>query len=192
MNFYYTMYRPLNVLAISLTLFLFSCTPTVKPFYHGTFFPEDNIYRNTSLRFLMSFRGNWDIVTDPNHMSRSNRDFALELQKSGIDLLFVGSTVEGLHGTRAIAANYNKPALEYALSIQELNIGYIQNDRGFTDLTDEIELVRWIYEKSGFTFTEYFVAIDTYNIRFAFWTTPDLFERFLPVYEGIIGTLQLY
>jgi hypothetical protein len=49
----------------------------------------------------------------------------------------------------------------------------------------------WRYSKDQFVFIEYFFNIDTYDIRVAFWTKPRLFDKFLPVYKGIMGTLSL-
>ena len=50
---------------------------------------------------------------------------------------------------------------------------------------------RWEYSKSGLRFVEFFFAIDTYNLRIAFWTTPVLYGNFLPVYREIMETLRL-
>ena len=52
-------------------------------------------------------------------------------------------------------------------------------------------MVKWVYDKSGFRFVEFFFNIGTYDIRVSFWTKPDLFEKFLPVYEQIISTLRV-
>jgi hypothetical protein len=49
----------------------------------------------------------------------------------------------------------------------------------------------WRYAKDEFVFIEYFLNIDTYDIRVAFWTKPRLFDKFLPVYKGIMGTILL-
>ena len=47
-------------------------------------------------------RGEWSIVTDPNAMNKIYREFAATMQKSGGELLFMGSSVEGLYGVKAI------------------------------------------------------------------------------------------
>jgi hypothetical protein len=54
-----------------------------------------------------------------------------------------------------------------------------------------IPMVQWIYEKAGFTFVEFFLKIETYNVRIAFWAKPKLFSNFLPVYQDIMGTMIL-
>ncbi|KMQ51069.1 hypothetical protein CHISP_1992 [Chitinispirillum alkaliphilum] len=177
-----------QVLAFGL-LVLISCSPSINLYYPGHFFSADNVYRNNSLRFAMTFMGNWDIYTDPDQMSRSNRSYARELHQNGLELLFVGSTAEGFHGTRAIAGNLNKSALEYAYNIQELNSEFVDKDLGLEDLTEKMELIRWTYERSGFRFTEYFFTLGTYNLRLAFWAAPDHFERFLVVYDDIVGSI---
>ena len=167
------------------------CSSTIKQFYHDSFFPEDNIYQNKSLRFVLTFTGNWNIITDPNKMDKGSREFAATLNKSGVELLFVGSTVEGLHGTRAIAANLNEPVREYAEYIRKVNLPDIENDQGLVPfVTDRASMFKWIYDKSGFRFAEFFVNIGTYDIRIAFWTKTELFDNFLPVFEGIISTIS--
>ena len=52
-------------------------------------------------------------------------------------------------------------------------------------------MVTWRYAKDEFRFIEYFFSIDTYNMRIAFWTKPRIFDKFLPVYEEIMGTLSI-
>ncbi len=174
----------------AVTLLLLCCAPTINRYYPGRFFEQDNVYKNRPLRFTLAFEGNWNIQTSIEQMSRTNRNYAVELHENGLELLFVGSTVEGFHGTRAIAANFNKSALEHALHIQDLNAAFLDNDYGLEDFSDQREMIRWMYEKSGFLFTEYFFTLNTYNVRVTFWSLPEHFENFIAVYERIIGSLQ--
>lgn len=177
---------------LAASVFLLSCAPSMVQFYPDDYYPEDGIYENKPLRFIFTFSGNWQIETDPEKMDRSSRAFAGELQKSGVELLFIGSTVEGFHGTRGIAINLNEPAREYAEYIRRINKKDIDQDQGLIDFyAGDNPMVKWIYDKSGFRFVEFFFNIGTYDIRISFWTKPDLFEKFLPVYEQIISTLRV-
>jgi hypothetical protein len=177
--------------AIPMFLVL-ACSRPVVQFYPDYYYNNQRIYENKPLRFLLTFKGNWNIVTDPGLMERSFRKEAVSFNKAGIELLFIGSTSEGYHGTRGVAANLNDPAEEYATNIRNLNKRDIQNDQGFTVSENEgTTVVKWIYDKSGYRFAEFFFNIDTYDIRIAFWSRPDYFDKFLSVYEEIIGSLTV-
>jgi hypothetical protein len=175
------------VVFLAITL----CAPAMKQFYPGNYFPEDHTYQNKALGFSLTYRGNWDITTDPNDM-KDNKSYAKELHESGAELLLIGFTVENTQGTRCIATNLNEPANEYADEIRRLNKDQVDSDSGCTnDTLNGMPMVVWRYAKDDFRFIEYFFNIETYDIRVAFWTKPRLFDKFLPVYKGIMGTLSV-
>ncbi len=180
-----------SALIIAGLLFM-SCAPAMVQFYPDDYYPEDKIYENKPLRFILNYSGNWRIYTDPNEMDRGSRAFAKELQKSGLELLFIGATVEGFHGTRGIAVNLNEPAREYAEYIRRLNGDDVENDQGLTEFyAAENYMIKWVYDKSDYRFVEFFFNIETYDIRISFWTKPNLYDNFLPVFEQIMSTLSL-
>jgi hypothetical protein len=167
------------------------CAAPISQYYPDMYFPEDRTYQNKALGFTFSFTGNWDIICDPNKM-KENRSNALLLHETGGELLFVGYTVEKTQGTRGIAVNLNETNRAYAEEILKLNSEEQKIDSGLTDVSiASIPMVRWIYEKAGFKFVEFFFKIETYNVRIAFWTKPRLFSNFLTVYEDIMGTMIL-
>ncbi len=181
-----------SLLTVFLGLTLLSCSLQLKRFYPGDYYSEDNIYQNKILKFTITYDSNWQLWTDPATMNRGSRKFARQLQKSGIELLFIGSSAEKYLGTRAIAVNLNEPALEYAEYIRRLNLPDVKNDQGLLEITNgRIEMVRWIYEKHGFSFIEYFFNSGTFDVRIAFWTRKEFFKNFLPVFESIMGSLML-
>ena len=179
--------------AVILSCFLIcSCAPMVGQYYPDTFYPEDSIYENRLLHFVMTFSGNWNIMTDPNTMDSDSRKLARDLRKSGLELLFIGENIEGFIGTRGIAVNLNEPARDYAEYIQEINAADVQNDKGLSDFyIGTYPAIQWIYEKMGFRFSEFFITLGTYDIRIAFWTKTELFDNFLPVFEQIMNTLTI-
>lgn len=178
-----------RALLIAVFLLSLNCAAPIKQFYPGTFFPEDRTYQNKPIGFSLTYRGNWDIITDPNEMKQHKKD-AKSLQDSGAELLFLGSTVENTQGTRAIAANFNETNREYAEQIQRVNRSNLVEDYGLCeDTIHNIPMMRWEYAEGGFRFVEFFFSVDTYNLRVAFWTMPLLFKKFLPVYRDILGTL---
>lgn len=176
-------------LLIAGLLLSLNCAGPIKQFYPGTFFPEDRTYQNKPIGFSITYRGNWDIITDPNEMKQHRKD-AKSLQDSGAELLFWGSTVENTQGTRCIAANFNETNREHAEQIQRVNRSKKVEDYGLCeDTIHNIPMVRWEYAEAGFRFVEFFFSVDTYNLRVAFWTMPLLFKKFLPVYKEMLGTL---
>lgn len=181
--------RTVPVLSLFLLLY---CAPAIKQFYPGSYFPEDRTYQNKTLGFSLTYRGSWEITTDPNEMSKTSRECARDLHKSGAELLFNGSTVENTQGTRCIAVNLNEPCNEYAEQIRRINKDQIDSDSGCSpDTINGIPMIVWKYITEDFRFVEYFFTIDTYDIRVAFWTKPSLFDKFLPVYNEIMGTLSM-
>ena len=171
---------------------ILSCSPPAGQFYEDSFYREDNIYENKPLGFLLTYEGNWNIVTDPEKMDRNSRLFANELRKAGLELLYVGTTVEGYLGTRAIGVNLNEPSADYAEYVRRLNKDDVENDKGLVQFyAGDNPMIKWEYEKSGFCFVEFFINVGTYDIRIAFWTKPDLYKNFLPVFEEIISTLTI-
>jgi hypothetical protein len=176
-------------LSFLLVLFL-QCAAPMMQFYPGVYFPEDHTYQNKSLGFSFSYRGNWEIICDPNNM-KENKSTAALLHETGGELLFVGYTVEKTQGTRGISVNLNETNKGYAEAIVKLNEDR-PLDSGLTEVTIAgIPMIEWIYEKAGFRFVEFFFKVDTYNVRIAFWTKQKLFANFLPVYEENMGTMLL-
>lgn len=182
----------LRCIIILFCFLLLSCSSKLIQFYPDSYYPEDSVYQNNILHFLLTFDENWRIFTDPAKMDASSRKFAQDLQKSGVELLFIGATSERYLGTRGIAVNLNEPAKEYAEYIRKLNSGDIENDRGLVEFTNgQVDMIKWVYEKSGFSFAEFFFNIGTFDIRIAFWTRSSFFNNFLPVFESIISSLTL-
>lgn len=176
------------LLALSILL---SCASSIRQFYPDSYFTEDGIYQNKALRFSLSFRGNWVLITDPNEMRGNTREFAHDLQERGAELLFVGATSEGAQGVRGIAINLNTLPREYAERVREINADGVSEDFGLRDmLIDGMPMVRWDYVVKDFRFVEFFFTLDTYNTRIAFWTKPAIFERFEPVYLDIMSSLS--
>ena len=172
-------------------ILLFSCTSTIPQFYPDTFYPEDNVYENKPIGFLVTFRGNWHIITDPDSMNHHYKSFAKTMRNAGGELLFMGSTVERLYGVKALALNLNESPEDYASYIRDLNRREVERDSvPVVFFPGNVRVVKWIYDKSGYRFVEFFFVVDTYNIRLSFWTRPELFSGFLPVFEEIVGTVE--
>jgi hypothetical protein len=177
---------------LSLLLFFCFCAAPLKQFYPDRYYEEDQIYENKPLGFAIKFQGNWLIFTDPSEMDKGSRNLAKVFAKSGLELLFVGATVEGMHGVRGIAVNLNEPADEYAGQIRRINLAEVQNDKGLQPMiAGKLATVKWIYDKGDFRFAEFFINIGTYDIRIAFWSRQALFEKFLPVYEDMISSIEV-
>lgn len=169
-----------------------TCSSKVTQFYPDIYYQEDCIYQNKILGFLLTFDKNWNLVIDPSKMDPDSRDFARDLNKRGIELLFIGTTSEKYLATRAIAVNLNEPALEYAQYIRKINSPDIENDSGLVEIFNgEISMIKWVYEKSGYRFVEFFFNNNTFDIRIAFWTRKEYFDNFLPVFESIISSLTI-
>jgi hypothetical protein len=178
-----------RVVFIAGFLLSLNCAAPIKQFYPGTFLPEDRTYQNKPIGFSLNYRGNWDLITDPNEM-KQHRTTVKSLHESGAELLFIGFTVEETQATRGIAANLNETNREYAEQIQRVNKSTKVKDYGLCeDTIHSVPMVRWEYTKDEFRFVEFFFSVDTYNLRVAFWTKPLLFKNFLPVYKEIMGTL---
>ena len=64
-----------RVVPVLLLLTVLFCAPAIKQFYPGNYFPEDRTYQNKTLGFSLTYRGNWEIITDPNDM-KSNKAYA--------------------------------------------------------------------------------------------------------------------
>jgi hypothetical protein len=183
--------RLLIMLLLTAAGLLFRAGP-IKEFYPGEYFPEDRIYQNKPLHFLLRFEGNWEIITDPNEMGTETKKIARAFEKSGVDLLFIGATNEGFHVVRGQAVNLNEPAMDYATIIRNLNAKDVQNDKGLVEiLFGRNAMVKWVYDKGASRIAEYFFSIGTYDMRIAFGTRIEFFEKFLPVYERIMGSLEV-
>jgi len=175
-----------------ILLLLVNCAAPIKQFFPDTYYPEDHIYENKPLRFVLKFDGNWELITDPNELSRSAKKTVINWAKAGIELLFIGSTVEGLHTTRGMVEHLNMPPREFAERVQSNSKSSVTNDKGLTEMVmGRNSMIKWIYDKDGFRYAEFFFTIDTYDIRIAFCSRPADFERFLPIYESIMSTLQV-
>ncbi len=182
--------KPWSVIATGAILVL-GCAAPMKQFYPGRYFSEDRTYQNKSIGFSLTYRGNWDIITDPNDMLE-NKTYAKQLHQSGAELLFIGFTVEKTQGTRCIVTNLNETDRQYAQDIERIYKAQTDRDFGLAeDTLHPVPMVRWEYAKDEFRFVEFFFSVDTYNIRVAFWTKPALYDHFLPVYEDIMETLSL-
>ena len=181
----------ISILACFFALFS-GCSSPLRQFYTDAFYTEDNIYENKSIGFCITFRGRWNIITDPNFMNSHYKSFARTMQKAGGELLFMGSTVEALYGVKALALNLNEAPRDYAEYIRKLNESEIDHDTILIDFqTENLQTVKWIYHKAGYQFVEFFFVINTYNIRLSFWTKPELFPNFLPVFEEMVGNIVL-
>jgi hypothetical protein len=180
------------IAALFVLALLASCAAPLKQFFPDTYYPEDHVYENKPLRFVLTFDGNWELITDPNELSASAKKTVREWARTGIELLFIGSTVEGLHTTRGMVEHLNMPSLEFAETVRKNSKNSVTNDQGLTEMVmEKNSMVKWIYDKDGFTYAEFFFEIDTYDIRIAFCSRPSDFQRFLPVYEKIMSTLQV-
>jgi len=189
MNFTNCISRFLLTSGMCLVVF---CAAPLKQFYPDTYYPEDKIYENKPLHFVFKFQGNWVLFTDPNEMDKGSKELAATMAKSGAELLFVGATVEGMHGARGIAVNFNEPPHEYAERIRAINRNEVQDDQGLTDMVlGNNAMVKWVYDKADFRFAEFFFTIDTYDIRISFWSHSSLFDKFLPVYEQMMSSLEV-
>jgi hypothetical protein len=170
---------------------LAGCAPAVTEFYPDHYYAEDGIYQNRLIDFTLTLSGGWLITTDPNRLERAQRKLARSLNQQGVEMLFVGYTPDMMHGVRALAANLNLPARTYAEHVWNANHTAAQSDSGLTEmLVNNIPMTRWLYTLHGLQYAEYFFTFDTYNLRLAFWTTPDRFDRFLPVYTDIMATIS--
>lgn len=168
-----------------------NCSPHIRQFYPDTYYTQDNTYENKTIGFLVTFRGAWNIITDPALMNRHYRLFAKTMQNAGGELLFMGSTVEELYGVKAVAINLNESPGDYAAYIRSLNKKEVQDDSvPVPFLTASLPMVKWEFTKSGYRFVEFFFVVDTYNVRISFWTKPALYENFLPVFEDIISSVS--
>ena len=180
-----------TILVCFLFLFLVSCAEPIRNYFADSYFEQDRIYRNKALGFTLNYIGVWDIHTDANEMDADTRELARSLHTMAAELLFVGSTVEGSHGTRAIAANMNYDIQAYADTIRAINKESISADSGFSPFAvGSLAMVKWRYHIDAYEFVEFFFKVQTYNIRLAFWSRPDLFVKFLPVYEDIIRSIS--
>lgn len=174
-----------------LFLVAVSCAPQIKQFYPGKYNAENHTYQNKVLGFTLTYRGAWEITTNPNE-KRENKSYAKELHQSGAELLFTGFTVEQTQGTRCIVVHLNETSREYAGEIRNINKDQIDADSGCSDTTVEGKnFTIWRYRDKDFCFIEYFFNVDTYNVRVAFWAKPKAFDKFLSVYKDIMGTLTV-
>lgn len=176
---------------VAALIIICGCSTSIKQFYPDSYFPQDYIYSNKTLRFAINYKSAWHIETDPNEMERALKKIAKEFQKQGIELLYVGSTPDALQGTQGVAANLNTPAKEYAEAYRDLNLPAMSKDFGISEmLIDGIPMMKWEYEKYGFHFAEFFFTLDTYNIRIVFWAKPPIFKKFYNEYISIMSSID--
>lgn len=179
------------IIASGIAIFL-SCAAPIRQYFPDSYFLQDHIYQNKLLKFALRYAGNWNITTDPNLMSKAGKKVAQTLRNSRGELLFLGSTVEGAQGTRGIVENLNISNEKFLGSIRKSNTTSINKDLGQEEFdANGIETVKWQYLYKGFHFVEFLFRSGTYNIRIAFWTSPSLFDQFLPVYEEIMNSIEL-
>jgi hypothetical protein len=179
-------------LPLTIAILLCSCAGPIRQFYPDAYYSEDHLYENKSLHFIMKFAGNWEIITDPNEMGDETKKIARQFQKSGVELLFIGATVEGYHVVRGQAVNLNEPAMDYAQYLRRISAKEVENDQGLTPIVfGKNSMVKWVYDKGQSRIVEYIFTIDSYDIRIAFGTRIEFFEKFLPVYEETMSSLQV-
>lgn len=175
---------------LALLLGAGGCAPALKEYYADEYFAQDRIYRNRPLGFALAYSGAWEITTEAAQMSKAGRTVARQLQQQHQELLFVGVTAEGTQGTRAIAANANLDNHEYLLQVRQANKELLEHDLGDEPFNiPEFSMIKWQYRYKGLHFVEFLFRSGSYNVRIAFWTTPALFERFLPLYEEMMLSL---
>lgn len=178
-----------------LLLGIAGCSAPIKQFYPDSYFKEDGVYQNKPLKFSLALKGAWNVYTDPNHMMRSLKKLAKEHQREGRELLFVGTTADGRQGIRGVAINLNASIEEYAemyRNIKTVDNNALSADSGMVEtVVNSIPMIRWSYTEYGCQFIEFFFAVDTYNIRIAFWAQSAVFQRFLPVYFSIISSIEI-
>lgn len=180
-----------KLLPLGAVLMFVSCVSSIRQYYPDFFHTEDNIYENRALHFLIVYKGDWQLYTNPEDMDKGSRDFAVQLNKRGAELLFAGATVDGILGSRGIAINLNEPALDYAMQVRELNKDDIKDDSGIVEFyAGNYPMAKWTYSMYNFRFAEFFFNAGTYDIRIAFWTKKESFDNFLPVFEEIISTIS--
>jgi hypothetical protein len=183
----YTVFIPI----IFIILFT-SCVSSYKQFYPGTYYLEDSIYENKTLQFLITYPRGWYLFVEPYEMDQKMRDFAVELHKKHLELLFAGATTDGLYGSRCIAANLNLPVKDFAESVRRANKHSIENDQGLIQFyAGLVPAQKWVFDQMGFRFVEYFIKINGCNIRFTFWTKPEQFNRYIDIFEVIMSTLTV-
>ena len=184
-------YSHLSICFAALAL-LVNCAGPLRQFYPDTYFEEDQLYENKPLHFLLQFKGNWELITDPNEFGSSILPLAKQARKEGRELLFVGATAEGRHVVTGMVSNANEPAHDYAEIVRRINKDNVENDQGLTDMiVGRNSMVKWIYDKGNSRIVEFIFVIDTYDIRIIFGTPKELFDKFLPVYEEIMTSLQV-
>jgi hypothetical protein len=166
------------------------CAAPIREFYPDAYSAEKREYRNDAIGFSFVLSGSWDIVTNPNMMGEHKSAAKLLQKTSAGEFLFIGNTTEKTQGIRGVAVNLNMPNEAYAGEIRRVNPGGA--DSGLVnDTIARLPMVRWIYEKERFVFMEFFFRVDTYNVRIAFWTTPEIFPNFRDVYRQTMETLIL-
>jgi hypothetical protein len=181
-----------NVLALGgIVLALSGCAAPLTEFYPDSYFTEDGVYDNKILGFALTFPRTWRLVTDPNAFNQSQKKLARILNRQGVDMLFLGSTSDGMQGARALAANLNLTTKEYFQRTWNANHVETSDDKGVSEMViADIPVLRWEYSLFGLRYNEFFLTLGTCNLRIAFWATPDRFERFLPVYLEIMASIS--
>jgi hypothetical protein len=187
-----THHRIRAVVVVLALLTVQACTPSFAQFYSDRFYSQDRVYQNVSLGFAVMFSAGWNIEIDVAEMNRTRRQAALSIHKQGAELIFAGETVEGGHGTRGIVENLNLENDKFVAALRNANKAGIERDLGVENfVAGDVLSIKWEYVHNGMNFAEFLFRAGTRNVRIAFWTKPELYNEFLPVYEGIMATLDL-
>jgi hypothetical protein len=162
-----------------------------RQFYADTYYAQDHVYQNSTLGFALMYAPGWVLWTDPKGMDRSRQAAAKALARQGAELIFAGQTSEGAHGTRGIVENLNKSPQDYLTAVKSANAKSIEKDLGTaTFMAGDILTMKWEYQYRGLRFVEFLFQVRTYDVRIAFWSTPERYPEFLPAYEDIMATLN--
>ncbi len=166
-------------------------TTRAEQWYPDTWYSEDNVYQNRALGFSLHFKGRWHIVTEPEDMNETGRDFFAQLHESSSELLFMGTTADSAKACLGIASQLNYPNRLFAQKTREANLEDIDQDYGLSQfIAHKHDMVKWEYRIGSHSFVEFFFLHDTYNVRIRFWTKARIFSNFLPVFEGIMTSLE--
>ena len=172
------------------------CAAPLKEIYHDTYFEEDGIYQNSALGFSLQFPVEWYLFTDPNTMSKPLKALARDMLKDASELLFVGTTSDGLQGVKGVAAHLNANAVEYAKAYYQINKPDMVGDSGLVEIPiNEVPMVVWEYSKKVGTsyvhYIEFFFSIRSYTVRICFWADQRIFNRFMQTYFDVIKSIEL-
>lgn len=183
---------PARILTVTAAVLLCGCAGRMEQYYPDRWYTQDRIYQNETLGFALMYRAGWRIQTAFREMSREQRTVARTLRGQGAELLYVGATAEGAYGTRAIVEHLNKTPEDFAAALRAANAPSLDKDMGVgIFMAGQVLCMKWEYVFRGLRFVEFLFSAASYNVRIAFWTTPERYEEFLPEFEAIMTTLNL-